>query len=258
MKAVQSVVRAEIACRPSPALNGAQAFRAYAIASNSKLTTEMELAARLTLDQPMTFEHLGKDLRLFEGGALRELANFRKGCRDRLLSCLESFLDIDNGPSKIWVDCSKPIVTVTGGFGGGAVGGGGFPSFAGGGFGGNQVQKTPPTPTLPLWVRNLFSPQIEELKQSFTRPLVKPSSIREKYLQALREHAAPDICTPCLGVHALKGEGYCLQLESALAEALGKASPASAFLRISLSLTCYTASRRQPFLLRLGHDHAWL
>jgi hypothetical protein len=51
---------------------GPQAFHAYAIVSNHRLIPEMENAARLTLDFPMTFEYLGEQLELFEGwGALR-------------------------------------------------------------------------------------------------------------------------------------------------------------------------------------------
>ncbi|KAI9450609.1 hypothetical protein BJY52DRAFT_1191701 [Lactarius psammicola] len=197
MDAVQSTIRAEVACGSSPTLDGAQAFRAYAIASSSELTPEMDTTARLTLYQPMTFEHLGDELRLFEGWALRELARFRKGCRDNLVSCFESFLDVDSGPSKIWVGC--PL----------------------------QPTVSPPTP--PTWVCNLFTPRIEELKQAFTLPLIKSSSIREEYLEALRTHAAPESCTFCLGVHAMKGEWYCTQLEQALEQALDKASAAFVF-----------------------------
>ncbi|KAH9024489.1 hypothetical protein EDB83DRAFT_2679040 [Lactarius deliciosus] len=190
MSAVQCSIRAEVARRPPLTLDGAQAFRAYAIASSSGLRPEMEMAACLTLDQPMTFEHLGDELRLFEGRTLRELASFRKGCRNNLVSCIESFLDVDSGPSNIWIDCPK------------------------------HPKKSPPT--LPTWVHNLFTPLVEELKQAFTSPLIKPSSIRDKYLEALQKHAAPDLCTFCLGVHALKGESFCVQLEKALAQAREK------------------------------------
>ena len=78
-------------------------------------------------------------------------------------------------------------------------------------------------------MRNLFTPLIQELKQSFTCPLIKPSNIREKYLVALRMHAAPDLCTFCLGVHAMKGEWYCIELEKALAQAWEMASATFAF-----------------------------
>ncbi|KAI9450611.1 hypothetical protein BJY52DRAFT_1191703 [Lactarius psammicola] len=211
MGTVQSAIRAEILLRPPSARNGAQAFRAYAIASSSQLTLEMDTAARLTLDQPMTFEHLGDELRLFEGPALRELSRYRKSCRDNLVSCLESFLDIDSGPSKIWLDCHQRVSSSISGFG--------------------MPRDLPrdPGPKLSVWVRNMITPQIEELKHAFTRPLIKSSSIREKYLEALRKHAAPDRCTPCLGVHAMKGEWYCVQLEQALAQARKRACIASAF-----------------------------
>ena len=89
MDAVQSSIRAEVAAHgPSPTVDGAQAFRAYAIASSSRLTPEMEIAARFTLKQPMTFEHLGDELQWFEEWALRALSRFRKACRDNLVSCL--------------------------------------------------------------------------------------------------------------------------------------------------------------------------
>ncbi|KAH8983101.1 hypothetical protein EDB92DRAFT_1891810, partial [Lactarius akahatsu] len=178
MGAVQSSIRGEVAHRQSPILDGAQAFRAYAIASRSKLIPEMNVAAALTLDYPMTFEHLGDDLRLFEGWALHELSNFRKSCRDHLVSCFESFLAL-NGPSKIWVDCrgskAKPL--------------------------------TKGAPALPTWVHDLFSQQIEELKQDFTRPLIQP---------VYRSHAAwgfSGTCTFCLERHATNGEDYRAQLE---------------------------------------------
>ncbi|KAH9058202.1 hypothetical protein EDB87DRAFT_1627104 [Lactarius vividus] len=197
MEAVQSSIRAEVARGPSPTLDGTQAFRAFAIASSSGLTPEMEMAARLTLDQPMTFEHLGGELGSYDGWALHKLSRYRKGCRDNLVSCFEYFFDVDSGPSKIWVDCPR------------------------------HSKKSPPT--LPPWVHNLFSSLIEDLKQAFTRPLINPSSIREKYLEALRKHAAPDRCTFCLGVHAMKGDWYCILLEKALDEAWEKASAVFAF-----------------------------
>ena len=113
MGAVQSSIRAEVTSRPPPALDGAQVFRAYAIASRNGLTPEKEKIARLTLDQPMTFEHLGEELRLFEGRALSELVLFRKSCRDSLISCFNSFLDINSDPSKIWVGSGCPTTRVS-------------------------------------------------------------------------------------------------------------------------------------------------
>jgi hypothetical protein len=78
MASIQSSIRILVKCEEFPAPNGAEAFTAYAIASAKRLVPEMENAARLTLDYPMTFEIVGEGLQLFEGSALRDLANFRK------------------------------------------------------------------------------------------------------------------------------------------------------------------------------------
>jgi hypothetical protein len=86
MDSVQSSIRAEVDRGVFPALvAAADVFRAYAIASTNKLTPEMKKTARLSLAHPMTFEVLGEGLRLFEGGALRDLTNFRKRCKDHLV-----------------------------------------------------------------------------------------------------------------------------------------------------------------------------
>ncbi|KAH9174332.1 hypothetical protein EDB89DRAFT_2067639 [Lactarius sanguifluus] len=228
MVTVQSYIRAEIACRLPPTRDEAVAFRIYAIASSSGLTSEMEIAALLTLDEPMTFEHLGDQLRLFEGPALRELSRFRKSCRDNLVSCFEYFLDIDSGPSTIWLDCPRrvsPAASVS--------------------VDQPSAQPQNPRPTLPRWVHSIITSQIEELKQAFTRPLIKYSIICEKYLEALRKHAAPDCCTFCLGVHAMKGEWYCAQLKQSLFQARKKACTPFAFRGYPLSLT---TPRHRAFL----------
>ena len=93
MVSVQSFIRAEVSRGASPGPKGAEAFPAYAIASAKDLIPEMENAARLTLDHPMTFEILGEGLRLFEGWTLSDLVHYRKRCRDHLVACLDSFLE---------------------------------------------------------------------------------------------------------------------------------------------------------------------
>jgi hypothetical protein len=75
----------QVKCGEFPAPKGAEAFTAYAIASAKQLIPEMETAARLTLDHPMTFKVLGKGLRLFEGSALHDLASFHKHKREDLM-----------------------------------------------------------------------------------------------------------------------------------------------------------------------------
>ena len=99
---VQSSIRAEISRGSFPAPVETEVFRAYAIAYDKGLIPEMENAARLTLDHPMSFETLGEALRCFGGWALRDLARLRKRLRDKLVMCLESFL---KGPSSIWIGC---------------------------------------------------------------------------------------------------------------------------------------------------------
>lgn len=91
MVQVQSYIRTEVDRESFPGPVGTEVFRAYAIASGKGLIPEMEKAARLTLEHPMTFETLGDSLRFFDGSALRELARFRMRCRDNLVTVCLSF-----------------------------------------------------------------------------------------------------------------------------------------------------------------------
>ncbi|KAH9058199.1 hypothetical protein EDB87DRAFT_1627101 [Lactarius vividus] len=168
--------------RKPPVLVGAQAYRAYAIASSHRLIPEMKVAALLTLDYPMTFGQLGDDLQLFTGRALHELSNFRKSCRDQLVSCIESFFDTRDAPSRIWTGCP-------------------------GSKAGPSTKKAPAPPC------------IEELKRDFTRPFINSSVVRTKFLEALRRHVpavsgSSGQCTFCLEGYAMKGDDYCTQLEA--------------------------------------------
>ena len=230
MSFVISSIRAEVVRRKLRVPTFALAFRAFAIASNNKLSPEMGTTARLTLDCPLTFEVLGDELRLFGNLALRELTGFRKMCRDNIVSCLELFLDSHKGPSKIWVGCpsskAKPLALVAQPSKPGAL----F-SFGGSegvrpnkmfvGVTANDNEKR----TLPPWLHDLFTQQIEELRQYYTHALIKPSSIREKYLAALMKHSpTPSDCPACLMVHARSGEGYCAELEQKLVHARNQVS----------------------------------
>lgn len=103
MASVQSFIRAEVSSDAFPVPKETEAFGAYAIASAKKLIPEMENAARLTLEHPMTFESLGEGLRMFEGRALQDLFDFRRRCRDKFITCLDPTLVL----SGTWVGCPE-------------------------------------------------------------------------------------------------------------------------------------------------------
>ena len=217
MPAVLSSIRAEVVRRELFAPTGAQAFRAFAIAFNNNLSPEMGATARLTLDYPLTFESLGDELPMFRGSALRELVNFRKTCRDNIVSCLKSFLDIRNDSSENWVGCPETSMV--------------SPELDPSHGGQTRRQRrarmraSEPTTTLPSWLHDLFTQQSGEMKQCFTHAIIKPSGIREKYLEALLKHSpTSDGCPTCVTVHIQKGERYCAELEEKLTHARNQAS----------------------------------
>ena len=188
MVQIQSSIRAEVNREGSPAPVGAEILRAYAIAHSKGLIPEMEKAARLTLDYPMTFVYLGEGLRLFEGSALHDLARFRKRYKDNVATCLTSFHQAnDSGPSNIWIGCPDVMP--------------------------REPSGTTPTPALPTWLRRLL---LQGNNNLFTDPLTTSSSIREKYLTAIKTH--PD-CNFCLWAHATMGPTFCADLESRLTQA---------------------------------------
>ncbi|KAI9450621.1 hypothetical protein BJY52DRAFT_1215423, partial [Lactarius psammicola] len=124
------------------------------------LIPEMEAAAWLTLDHPMTFEVIADALPLFNSLALSDLIHFRKRCRDYLLSLFEGFVEGSDDLSKIWCSCGKT--------------------------------KGPPLPPqsdkaiLAGWLRDLFLRHTESLEQTYTNTLPKPSSLRKEIVAALR------------------------------------------------------------------------
>jgi hypothetical protein len=198
MASIQSSIRAKVKHGDFPAPKGAEAFSAYAIADVKGLIPEMENAARQTLNLPMTFEMLGEGLRLFDGQALRYLADFRKRCRKSFIRCLNSFLDhISPGPSSIWIGCPnrEPFL-----------GGDGHVIIS----------------ALPGWLCRLLSlNQIALKRQNFTQPLDIHSRIRGEYITALQNHNLGK-CYFCLGVHMKSGSIFCAELENKLAEGRDK------------------------------------
>lgn len=193
MTTVQTSIRDEVSRKSYP---GATAFHTYAIASSKGLIPEMQNSARLTLDHPMTFESIGDELGLFNGWALRDLARFRKRCRDSLVLCLESFLDYRDGPSKIWTCCFHSDLL-------------------------NQLQ-APGQGLLARWLRDLISQTIKELKQSYTRPLLKPHGFRRQYMAALQQHIRDTNCLSCSRIHIMEGDVFWVQVKSKLTMARDK------------------------------------
>lgn len=204
MISVQSFIRAEVSRGAFPAPSGADAHSEYAIASAKDLIPEMENAARQTLDHPLTFDMLGQGL---EGWAMRDLASFRRRCRDSLIACLDSFLEFEPpgvGPSNIWVGC--PYVSR------------------------RSAPTGPVVRVLPLWLQELLSRSRDDLKlQVSTHPLDIHLRIRDEYVKALQTHLD---CKFCVAVHVKKGFAYCAELEKKLELARNKVSLPFYFSRV--------------------------
>jgi hypothetical protein len=224
MVGILSRIRKEIRSRKkrkSPTGTGTAAFREYAIASCRGLISEREASARLTLDFPMTFGYLFDALPLFESWALCDLIGFRKRCRDNLVSCFQSFLNLGNPPFNIWMSCtnlnpcqcshSRPN-----------------------GYGYNYhacscscscSSSQTGTGWSPSWLISLFQQHLTDLNEAFTKPLPNPSSIRGQYMSALQAHTNPSgtiSCFTCAVVHAMNGETFCKELENRLEQAISK------------------------------------
>jgi hypothetical protein len=238
MDSVQSFIRAEVGRGACPVPKGAEAFSAYAIASAKQLIPEMEDAARLTLDHPMTFEALGEGLRLFEGSALRDLINFRKRCGDNLVTCLDSFLEVNPpGPSSIWAGCPEANRTYSHTSYNGVSYTYYYESPDGGLYGFSSQQQTC---GLPRWINQLLLQNQDNLKiQKFTRPLDIYSRIRQEYFTALQDHAT---CNFCSGVHIRNGSTFCAELENKIAQACNKV-PHSLYFQLPYRERKFTSFR---------------
>ena len=197
MDVIQSRIRAETQGKKLPMPTGAATFHAYAIASVKGLSPEKETLARLTLDFPMTFEYLCDKLPFFEEGwVLRDLIGFRRHCRDNLISCFKSFLNLNIPPFDIWSSCTTYSYSYS------------YPSSE--------------TGYSPSWLTDLFQERLTELGQAFTNPFPNTSNIREEYLSALQDHMASSDCAACPKVHAVNGEMFCKEIENRLALAISK------------------------------------
>ena len=257
MAVIQSSIRAEVIRGSFPAPVGTEAFRAYAIASDLGLIPEMESAARLTLGYPMTFESLGEALQSFKGRVLCDLVCYRKRCRDNLVLCLDSFLDVDSR-WEICEGCDGQGLFGQGLFGRGAVGQGAvgqgalrqargaFP-VGQGAFGQGAFGQGTFGPGVTGWPHGFFRRKSVELKKSFMRAVFSPSNILEDYLEALKNHRNTH-CSSCFRVHAADGAAFCKELQDELAKALDKVN--SPFLFEFLTQLISTARMTSIFSYR--------
>ena len=205
MDAAQSSIRAEISRRELLSSTGAGVFRVYAVACNKGLIPEADAAARLTLGYPLTFDSLGNALRLFEGWALRDLAEFRLRSIHGLCSNWNLFLDCVVGPSKIWVGCPTESVDHN-----------------------NR--------RLPTWLRDCHQLPLRLTNPSgwnhwigfgvtpadssrFTKTIPTSMELYDEYLKALQSHVKKNDCNFCMKVHILEGEQFYAKMKDVLAQA---------------------------------------
>jgi hypothetical protein len=223
MASVQSFIRDEVNRGAFPAPKDAEAFYAYAIASGIGLIPEMENAARQTLDHPMTFEILGEGLRLFDGWALRDLANFRRRYRDHLVSCFESFLNTEESLFNIWTPCASYTLYPVGS----------YDQFGyyrhSESYSRSTLSMSDTNKFLPSWLAELFQHHLNKSRKAFSRPLFNPRNIRGEYLSALKNHLHSHGCVSCSSVHSQYEGTFCKELEDRLTQALSEVCTSSFF-----------------------------
>ena len=199
MVQVQASIREKVKWRAFPTPGGTEYFGAYAIARSKGLIPEMEEAAHLTLYLPMTFESLEEELKLFKGSALRDLAQFRKRCRNNLVTYLDSLLNVHApGPLSIWLGCPGIVPN-------------------------RSPLDCSSQDGLPSWLCQFLSQINNNLKlQAFTNSLIDlvvMHNVHNEYSTALQSHTG---CKFCSGVDLVKGPGFRLELWVKLYQSLKK------------------------------------
>ena len=207
MEATQSSIRAEVNRRRLLTPTDAEVFRMYAIACNKGLIPEVETAARLSLGYPLTFESLGDAVRLFEGWALRDLADFRLRSIHSFSKNWKLFSDCLRGPSKIWVGCPTAK-------------------------GRNDVRRLPnwlqdclrSRLTMTNWLGYLFG-LVPADRNRFSESIPTSPQLCDKYLKALQNHVKEKDCNFCMKVHILEGENFCAEMKYISAQAWNVPTP---------------------------------
>ena len=205
MDGAQTSIREEISRRGLLSSTGAEAFRVYAVAYSKGPIPEVEDAARFTLGQPLTFGSLGDTLRLFEGCALCDLAEFCLRSMHKFCTKWRSFSDRLGGASKIRVGCPTAE-------------------------GGNDARR------LPTWLEDClqsklliadsFGP-IPILEDKFTEIISTSEQLYDKYLKAFRSHVEEKDRHFCMKVHTLQGEAFCAEMKDISAQARNVPTPMS-------------------------------
>jgi hypothetical protein len=191
MDEAQSSIRAEASRRGLLSSTPAEIFRVYAVAYRKGLISEVATAARLTLGHSLTFESLGDALRLFDGGALRDLADFRRRSMHNFSSNWGS-LSTSGGPSKIWVGCPT------------------------------AKDENPNYQPLPTWLEDCLRLQLGfgmYHYDRFTETIPTSEQLYDKYLKALQKHVKEDDCQFCMKVHILEGENFGTKMKNISAQA---------------------------------------
>jgi hypothetical protein len=221
MVGLQSRIRLEIQGREFPTLTGPETFRSYAISSSGQLPSEAEKLARLTLEFPMTFEYLCDELPSFKGWALRDLVGFRKRCRDNIVSCFGSFLNLSQPPFNIWIPCTNATSTTNSS----------YCQYCGRHTNYSYSNPSTANGTTAVWLTQLFQKHLDESREAFSKSLFNPQSIRGLYLTALKDHInLMSTCVSCTKVHSLEGEKFCKELTDRLTVALSEVRISSIFL----------------------------
>ena len=201
MDVAQSSIRAEVARRLRSSTR-AGVFLVYAIACRKGLIPEVEIAARLTLGYPLTFESLGEKLRLFEGRALRDLADFRLRSIHNFCLNWKLFSDCLSGPSKIWVGCPT-------------------------------ANREDDDNRLPAWLQDCLRLRLVmadawsklKVRDRFTETIPTSVHLCGKYSKGLRSHVKEKDCKFCMKVHILEGENFCEKMKDISARAWNVPTP---------------------------------
>ena len=180
MDSIRSSIRAEVDRKELFSSTRAGLFRVYATAYRKRLIPETVMAARLTLDHPLTFESIGDALQSFEGCALRDLAEFR-------LRSIRKFLELLS-------DCMGPSNNLT---------------FCPAGD--SSEDETLPVPT--IWFEDLQF-QLMEVEK-FAKAIPTHQKLFDEYLEALQNHVNGTDCQFCTNVHVMEGEVFRTRLMDA-------------------------------------------